>query len=431
MRIIRIKFIVLLFILSLISVSCNSNQSVPKSMPDIEATVQTRLDEAVRLAILSTPTPTPTLVPTPTATPTPTPTATPTPAPTATPTPTPTATPTPTPTATPTPLPSPTPTPMVVVVRADQTAIPKFIPLSSSEMKDILSVIYEENPRAYSTSNSFSLDINTGKMEATTTTQDYLDEINTIFNTGYWLVTGESPLHFIPSVLPKEKWPSDVEDIASGYCCEQKNTQIQFIADRNGTVTEVIDTLAHEVGHARQTLLRPGQIYSDRIDFTEALAFLMQASIVRAIGEYTELNTTGIPSNLSVNTGQKQYNIDEYLFNWGNDLKNVTTEGKGNHERAKYLLWLILLFDPEFSEYKNKILQTNATYLNSSELYSIYNHLLEKDTTEIVPYTNGLLNQASNVENLVTGTLNKRIINRLKYEGFITGTGWETAVLIP
>tara|TARA_Y100001960_G_scaffold220999_1_gene231229 strand:+ start:109 stop:1071 length:963 start_codon:yes stop_codon:yes gene_type:complete len=320
---------------------------------------------------------------------------------------------------------------MVVVVRADQATIPEFTPLSSSEMKKMLSIIYEENPPAYSISNSFSLNLNTGKMDAKTTTQDNLDEINTIFNTGYWLVTGESPLYFIPSVLPKDKWPSDVEDIASGYCCEQKNTQIQFIADRDGSVTEVIDTLAHEVGHARQTLLRPGQIYSDRIDFTEALAFLMQASIVRAIGEYTELNTTGIPSNLSVNTGQKQYNIDEYLFNWGNDLKNVTTEGKGNHERAKYLLWLILLFDPEFSEYKNKILQTNATYLNSSELYSIYNHLLEKDTTEIVPYTNRLLNQASDVENLVTGTLNKRIITDLKYEGFITGTGWETAVLIP
>ena len=42
-----------------------------------------------------------------------------------------------------------------------------------------------------------------------------------------------------------------------------------------------------------------------------------------------------------------------------NNLKNVTTEGKGSHERAKNLLWLIVLFDSEFTEYKNKLLQTN------------------------------------------------------------------------
>jgi len=295
----------------------------------------------------------------------------------------------------------------------------------------MLSIIYKENPAAYSSSSSFSLDINTGKMEAKTIVSDYTDQITAIFNTGYWLVTGESPLSYIPSVLPKNNWPSDVDDIASGYCCEQKNTQVQFIADRNDSVTEVIDTLAHEVGHARQTQLRPGQIYSDRLDFTEALAFLMQASIVRAIGEYTELNTTGISPNVSINTSQKQYAIADYLYYWGTELNNVTTEGKGSHERAKNLLWLIVLFDPEFTEYKNKLLQKNVTYLNSSELYNIYNYLLEKDTVEITPYTNGLLNRASEVENLVTGTLVKRVNTEIKYEGFITGTGWETAVLIP
>ena len=157
----------------------------------------------------------------------------------------------------------------------------------------------------------------------------------------------------------------------------------------------------------------------------------MQASIVRAIGEYTELNTTGISPNVSINTSQKQYKIADYLYYWGTELKNVTTEGKGSHERAKNLLWLIVLFDPEFAEYKNKLLQKNVTYLNSSELYNIYNYLLEKDTVEITPYTNGLLNRASEVENLVTGTLVKRVNSEIKYEGFITGTGWETAVLIP
>ena len=446
MRIAQNSILVLLFICSLIITSCNSEEPISENIPDIEATVQARLDEAVRIAILSTPTPTPiptptpttTLTPTPTPTPTPIQTPTPTPIPTPTPPPIPTPTPTPTPIPTPTPLPLPTPTPMVVVVRADQATIPEFNPLSSSEMKKMLSIIYEENPSAYSSSTSFSLDLNSGNMEANTITTDYTDEITSIFNTGYWLVTGQSPLSYIPSVLPKSEWPSDVDDIASGYCCEQKNTQIQFIADRNGSVTEVIDTLAHEVGHARQTQLRPGQIYSDRLDFTEALAFLMQASIVRAIGEYTELNTTGISPNVSINTNAfdenastKQYSISDYLYFWGNNLKNVTTEGKGSHERAKNLLWLIVLFDSEFTEYKNKLLQTNATYLNSNELYTIYNYLLKKDTVEIAPYTNELLNRASETENLITGTLVKRVSADIEYEGFITGTGWETAVLIP
>ena len=56
---------------------------------------------------------------------------------------------------------------------------------------------------------------------------------------------------------------------------------------------------------------------------------------------------------------------------------------------------------------------------------------LEKDTVEIAPYTNELLNRASETENLITGTLVKRVSADIEYEGFITGTGWETAVLIP
>ena len=54
-----------------------------------------------------------------------------------------------------------------------------------------------------------------------------------------------------------------------------------------------------------------------------------------------------------------------------------------------------------------------------------------KDTVEIIPYTNGLLNRATEIENLVTGTLAKRVNPQIKYEGFVTGSGWETAVLIP
>ena len=320
---------------------------------------------------------------------------------------------------------------MIIKVRADQENQPDFIPLSSSEMKNILSMIYTENPDAYSTSNSFSLDLNSGKMESTISSIDNTKQIISIFNTGYWLVTGESPLSLIPSVLPKSEWPSTVKDIASGYCCEQKNTKIQFIADRNGSVTEVIDTLAHESGHARQTLLRPGQIYSERVDFSEALAYLMQASIIRALGEYTGLNTTGIPSNLVISTGQQQFKIEEYLFKWAHDLKSLETTGNGDHERAKYFLWLTLLYEPEFSEYKNKILQSKATYLNSTELYDIYSFLLKKDTSQISSYTDKMLNKISEIENLLTGTLDKRVGSRIKYEGFITGTGWETAVLIP
>ena len=146
----------ILFIILLCISSCTSNTSLQENTPNIEATVQARLDEAVKIAILSTPTQIQTPTPTPTLTPTPTPTLTPTP----TPTPTPEPTPTPTPLPTPTPTPLPTPTPMIVIVRADQEAIPEFNPLSSLEMKNMLSIFYNENPAAYSSSNSFSLDLN-------------------------------------------------------------------------------------------------------------------------------------------------------------------------------------------------------------------------------------------------------------------------------
>ena len=68
MRIVQTSVLSLLFLCSLVITSCNSNEPISENIPDIEATIQVRLDEAVRLAILSTPTPTPSPIPTPTFT---------------------------------------------------------------------------------------------------------------------------------------------------------------------------------------------------------------------------------------------------------------------------------------------------------------------------------------------------------------------------
>lgn len=114
----------------------------PSEQPDLEATIQAGIRQALLEQITPTPTPTPTPVPTPTATPTaiptptPSPTATLVPTPTATPTPSPTPTPTPAPTATPTLIPTPTPslssivgqvTPGVIQVIADNSLGSGFV----------------------------------------------------------------------------------------------------------------------------------------------------------------------------------------------------------------------------------------------------------------------------------------------------------------
>lgn len=77
--------------------------------PDVESTVQARVQATA--ATVPTDTPVPTATPQPTATPAPTPTSTPTPTPTPEPTATPVPTPTPTPRPTATPRPTPTPIP--------------------------------------------------------------------------------------------------------------------------------------------------------------------------------------------------------------------------------------------------------------------------------------------------------------------------------
>ena len=79
----------------------------PVPTPDVDATVEARLSARAT----AMPTPSPTRTPTTTPTPVPTPTSTPVPTPTSTPVPTPTLTSVPTPTRTPTPSPVPIPTP--------------------------------------------------------------------------------------------------------------------------------------------------------------------------------------------------------------------------------------------------------------------------------------------------------------------------------
>ena len=112
----------------------------PVPTPDFEATVVARM--VATIVAIPTPSPTPTLTPTPpptpTFTPTPTPTPSPTPTPTHTPTPSPTPTLTPTPTSTPTSTPRPirtlTPTP-----EPTQTSTPVPTPTPAPERLDTAS----------------------------------------------------------------------------------------------------------------------------------------------------------------------------------------------------------------------------------------------------------------------------------------------------
>ena len=104
-------------------------QAIPTPTPDIQAMVDAGVQEA--LAALSTatpaPLPTPIPIPEPAATPTPTPTAVPTPMPTSTPLPTPTSTPTSTP------LPSPTPTPdLATIVEQVKAGVVRIDTLSAN-----------------------------------------------------------------------------------------------------------------------------------------------------------------------------------------------------------------------------------------------------------------------------------------------------------
>ena len=177
-------------------------------------------------------------------------------------------------------------------------------------------------------------------------------------------------------------------------------------------MSNVILTLAHEAGHARQHLLNPAQSQADNDTnigaIREAEAFAFEVALVRALGEYTGTNVSRFPNRQSVRSF-----IDRWTVSLRENVDDLTQE----HDRGNHFLWLAVLNDPSLLELKREL--EIDWILSSESLFRVHSRLVALPALVVDSYVADLLEGSRDLENVIRGSISRRLDSSVPVEGFI------------
>lgn len=287
-------------------------------------------------------------------------------------------------------VPSPTPTPE-----------PAFAPLSQDDVRELLDRVYA--------GAGFGVDQYTVFKDGERYLRSYSDDLLDIFNTGYFLLTGVTPRDegWVPLILTTEQYVDVVNQsfgrdselkLALGFYCGRTADGLELIIKGSRSLPSALGTLAHEAGHARQSMNNPLQKKapreSDIAAIREARAYAFEAAFVRTIGEYAGMNVTQLP----VASAAASY-FDLLADQMGGDANDLT----GEHDRGLLLLWLAALHDPLLEEAKMDL--SERYILSPQSLLAIHNRLIELSPGEAKEYIGNLIPHSPDDANLIGGRL--------------------------
>lgn len=240
-----------------------------------------------------------------------------------------------------------------------------------------------------------------------------LDDIIDLFETGYVLVTGQTPEQsgWSPLVLSDGEYiefvttrhPGDEGfQQATSYCCEAIDDGLKAVVNGDASPGTVLTSLAHEAGHALQRINNPSlNRYSRDTDVgavREAQAYAFEAALIRALGVHGNVNV----SRLEIDPETDEY-IDRWRARWEDKGDNPQFE----HERGLLILWLAALADTSVGGAADKI-ASEQRMLDWETLFSLHTSLMALEPREVSDYIDSLIGNLSDSLNVITGTISIR-----------------------
>jgi|GEM_PF-5506178 len=213
---------------------------------------------------------------------------------------------------------------------------------------------------------------------------DQRQEVREIFETGYYLLTGSSiPEKFAYELNTKSDYKIyDPQDKSLGFCCLESVNQLLMPINAENDFSKVLLVMSHEAGHGRHRILNNEPFGFQGVDGTqegktvkEAIAMSFGSAIVRTIGDYTNIEARNKP------TKYRTVTIFDTL--WKRWLANKDNIDKP-HDRARLLLWVSVLKDPELSDIKQEI--GNDNNLSPKSLLSLTDYLGNMTQAESTEY---------------------------------------------
>ena len=242
---------------------------------------------------------------------------------------------------------------------------------------------------------------------------DRTEEVLDVVEARYYLITGRSLLNerVTISLLTRRgflDWldESCAEDLAVAQeaertsvlaeCERAKEEFLGFktrrfgkaavVVDAERSPAEVINSLAHELGHMYQDFLNPAQVEADDFFFLQAVQEAQAQQFERilwlTLEEFTRLSLLAYPDYPAYHRM-----VDDRLDFW---LRNADQD---EHWLGHLLQWLAVLNDPALGELREELLSSGG--LGASSALRLYNHLVGLSPEAVRAYVAELIGTAA------------------------------------
>ena len=264
---------------------------------------------------------------------------------------------------------------------------------------------------------------------------DHTEEVLTVVDAGYYLLTGKSFRDERVDVLLLTRddflaWIDD--DFAKSFALSKESEyaallarrehiktqargfktrrfgKVAVVVDAEHSIAEVINTLAHELGHMRQDFLNPAQSEAD--DFhdlngvQEAQAQQFERAFWLNLEELTGLSLLGYPDFQGF-----QGLIDRRYDFWLGDLED------DEHSLGYLLQWLAVLDDPELADLKEEL--TSGGGLGVSSALRLYDYLVGLAPGSVQAYVMERLDALDTYLETVRAVSKERLVAGLHPDG--------------
>jgi len=169
---------------------------------------------------------------------------------------------------------------------------------------------------------------------------------------------------------------------------------------------QVLDTLAHELGHFRQSLLNSGLNGSffpvNILALKESQAYAHQAVFLRRIESLTGRDLLLYP---------KLEGYRDFVAKRFSDLNDSVAIDE--HSRGRLILWMALLTDPNLRRNRNELFDNQI--LSETATQNLFNYLMKMNVKEGSSYVSAVLKELKTQKSAIVALADSRLLSELPY----------------
>jgi hypothetical protein len=194
---------------------------------------------------------------------------------------------------------------------------------------------------------------------------------------------------------------------ASGYTTRHSG-RVAVIVDAERPVAEVINTLAHELGHMRQKVLNPAQTGESYFlkGIHEAQAQQFERTVWLALEDFTNLSLMAYP-----NFEGFHRLIGQRFQTWEEERDS------SEHSLGSLLQWLVVLDDPKVSNLRVELVETGR--LGGESSLQLYDYLVALASEVVDSYVSDRLDSLEEWRSTILKVSKLRLVSQheLQIEG--------------